>query len=86
MNNARLSPFPFQVEGEKRQHIPYVLKAICECGELITINLAKDNHISYALFGNSLNKVYYLCDHCGKDYVYFLKLKIIAELVDVDQS
>jgi len=70
------------IEGDKRQHIPYVLEWVCpECAVIHKIDFTRD-HLSYPEFGGEPAEAYLYCGEGDCDYesTVNISLKITATL------
>jgi len=73
-----------RIEGEKRQHAPYVLTWICECGDRWDIDLSKERYLSSPVFGEKAH-VYTECDTCGHEPELVVVPEIVLTLVDPER-
>lgn len=78
----RLTRINKPVEGEKRQHFPYMLEWVCpRCGEDHVYDYASEYYLSSPLIP-AVKREHRYCDECGfEDDIYF-RVDMTMEIVD----
>lgn len=68
-----------RLQGAKRQHVPYVVKALCACGAEKEINLSKQ-YLSYPVWGETDSVTLY-CDGCELEQECRLSVDVSVQLL-----
>ncbi len=69
------------VEGDKRQHAPYLLEWSCSCGSTHVEDFTSRAYLSYPKFGKN-TKYTLWCEHCDKEHAIKLRATLTLEAID----
>jgi hypothetical protein len=68
-----------EIEGDKRQYAPFVLKWTCKCGADCERDLT-DSYLSYPRFG-CIEQTHLYCSKCDAETAVNLRLSLALEVV-----
>ena len=75
------------VEGNKRQHMPFLLQCACDnCGGELEQDLSDDHYLSYPSLGNATNpapmeRIIMYCTECDHEQAYRVRVMVALEVV-----
>jgi len=82
MKDLKLKRIPkdeVDIECAKRQHAPYILTCVCECGNKLGIDYS-DDYLMYPNAGETSVENFY-CDECGEEPKFKLKFDVVLSIV-----
>lgn len=70
------------VEGDKRQHLPFMCTDVCKCGEECEVDYSDDHYLSYPMLsGDMMVSVRFYCGSCDNEWAKTARLKMTLEVV-----
>lgn len=76
---VRLVPTDAQIEGDKRQHAPYVLHWFCTCGVEHQRDYSDEHYLSYPTLG-AVKADTLWCPTCNAEHPINLKVSLVLEV------